>query len=513
MLLLGNVSLDMGRGALRDSAGVEITLRPKSLELLLELARNRGRVLSHDELFDAVWPKVTVTEDSIILCVREVRRAIGDPQGRILRTIVKRGYCLDIKAEAAAPPDPEPAAPTTESDRPSLVVLPFQNIPEDPKAEWFSDGIVEEITTALSRFRSLFVIARNSAFTFKGQSVDVRDVGRTLGVRYVLEGSVRQAGGQLRVTGQLVEAETGVHVWADRIDGVMADVFELQDRITTAVAGALEPRIRRAEIERATRKPTADLTAYDLYLRALPRFYDTTIGGYDSAKRLLEEAVARDPWFAQARSLLARFWTLGVFAGWEPDEAAAKARAVSLAREALAADSTDPLVLARCGHVLTFLGRAHAEGASLLDQAIAANPNCAEAYTRGAWVSCCNGDFESALSRVDVSERLDPLSFEVMTRLALRAAVRFFQRRFDEAIDAADRALSRAPDYTAARRFLVAALALSGREEEARAQAEELLRRDPGLTLKQLTIVDPFRYDWMSALVIEGLRRAGVRPG
>jgi DNA-binding winged helix-turn-helix (wHTH) protein len=195
MLLLGNVSLDMDRGALRDSAGVEITLRPKSLELLLELARNRGRVLSHDELFDAVWPKVTVTEDSIILCVREVRRAIGDPQGRILRTIVKRGYCLDIKAEAAAPPDPEPAAPTTESDRPSLVVLPFQNIPEDPKAEWFSDGIVEEITTALSRFRSLFVIARNSAFTFKGQSVDVRDVGRTLGVRYVLEGSVRQAGG------------------------------------------------------------------------------------------------------------------------------------------------------------------------------------------------------------------------------------------------------------------------------------------------------------------------------
>jgi TolB-like protein len=512
-LRLGNVMLDLSRGCLRDSGGAEIALRPKSLEVLLALARNPGRILSRDDLFDAVWPNVTVTEASITQCVREARRAIGDPEGQFLRTITKRGYCLDAVVESIASPVNEPAATTRASDRPSLVVLPFQSISEEPQSDWFADGIVEEITTALSRFRSLFVIARNSAFTFKGESVDVRDVGRKLGVRYVLEGSVRKAGGQLRVTGQLVEAETGSHVWADRFDGVIADVFGLQDRITAAVAGALEPRIRRAEIDRATRKPTADLTAYDLYLRAMPGFYDRTRSGYDSAKCLLEDAVAHDPGFAQARSLLARLWELGVFAGWEPDVEAARARAVRLAREALASDSTDPLVLARCGYVLTLLGGVHVEGGALLDLAIAANPNCAEAYIRGAWVSVWNGDFEAAFSRADISEQLDPLSLEGMNRLNLRAAACFFSRRFEAAIDAAERALGRAPDYNSARRYLIAALTHSGREEEARAQVKELLRRDPGCTLKRTRGNNPFRHDWMIEFFLVGLRRAGVPTG
>jgi DNA-binding winged helix-turn-helix (wHTH) protein len=194
MLRFGDVVLDVERALLRDSNGAEVALRPKSLDLLLQLARNPGRILSRDELFEAVWPDVTVTDDSIAQCVREVRRAIGDPDGRILRTIVKRGYCLDIEVQSPPPtgaPEPVRSAPTSEG-RPSLVVLPFQSIPYDPDTEWFADGIVEEITMALSRFRSLFVIARNSAFTFKGQAVDVRDVGQRLGVRYVLEGSVRR---------------------------------------------------------------------------------------------------------------------------------------------------------------------------------------------------------------------------------------------------------------------------------------------------------------------------------
>src|ERR1700733_10125529 len=211
MLRFGNVALDMSRGSLRGGDGAEVALRPKSLDLLLALARNPGRVMSRDELFDVVWPNVTVTEDSIAQCVREVRRAIGDPEGRILRTVIKRGYRLDIEvqSETSTTARDHPPGVQTDQGRPSLVVLPFQSIPYDPDTEWFADGIVEEITTALSRFRTLFVIARNSAFTFKGQSVDVRDVGQRLGVRYVLEGSVRRAGGQLRVTGQLVEAESG----------------------------------------------------------------------------------------------------------------------------------------------------------------------------------------------------------------------------------------------------------------------------------------------------------------
>jgi len=512
MLRFGNVVLDLDRALLRDSSGAEVALRPKSLDLLLELARNPGRVMSRDELFDAVWPNVTVTEDSIGQCVREIRRAIGDPEGRILRTVVKRGYCLDVEVRSDSPtaaPERERRA-SIEQTRPSLVVLPFQSIPSDPGTEWFADGIVEEITTALSRFHSLFVIARNSAFAFKGRSVDVRDVGRELGVRYVLEGSVRQVGERLRVTGQLVEAETGSHVWADRFDGVMGDVFDLQDAITAAVAGALEPRIRRAEIERATRKPTSDLTAYDFYLRAMPGFYDRTLAGYESAKRLLAEAVARDPEFAQARSMLARLWELGVFAGWETDIKAARERAVTLAREALLSDSTDPLVLARCGYVLTLLAGMHGEGSALLDRAIAANPNCAEAYVRGGWVSVWNGDFATALSRAEMSERLDPLSLEAMNRLNLRAAANFFSRQFDAAIDSAERALGRAPDYNSARRYLIASLIHAGREDEALTQTSELLSRDPRCTLERTRGNNPFRHEWMIEFFLDGLRRAGV---
>jgi TolB-like protein len=510
MLRFGNVVLDVDRAVLRDSNGAEIALRPKSLDLLLTLARNPGRVMSRDELFESVWPDVTVTEDNIGQCVREVRRAIGDPEGRLLRTVVKRGYCLDIEGQSEAATAAEEPVAQPDQGRPSLVVLPFQSIPYDPDSEWFADGIVEEITTALSRFRSLFVIARNSAFTFKGKNVDVRDIGWQLGVRYVLEGSVRQAGGRLRVTGQLVEAETGSHVWADRFDGVMADVFALQDQITVSVAGVLEPRIRRAEIERATRKPTADLSAYDLYVRAIPSSYARAEAEHNVAKRLLEEAVARDPNFAQARSMLARLCSLGVFAGWEQDVEAARARAIDLAREALASDSSDPLVLARSGLVLTAQAGAHVEGSALLDRAIAANPNCAEAYASGGWVSVFNGDFKTALSRADMSERLDPLSLEAVNRLSLRSAAHFFLHQFDAAIDAAERAIGRAPDWGMARRYLIASLALRGREEEARAHGAELSIRAPQLTLARVRDVSPYRHEWMTDLFVDGLRRGGV---
>ena len=506
-LRFGNVVLDMSRGSLRDGGGAEVALRPKSLELLLALARNPGRIMSRDELFEAVWPDVTVTEDSIAQCVREVRRVIGDPDGRVLRTIVKRGYCLDVPQTRS--PDREPTA-QSKNDRPSLAILPFQSIPSDPDADRFADGIVEEITTALSRFRSLFVIARSSAFIFKGESVDVRDVGRRLGARYVLEGSIQRAGDQVRVTGQLVEAETGRHVWADRFNEVMADVFELQDRIAAAVAGMLEPRIRGAEVARAMRKPVEDLTANDLYLRALPGIFARTQTGYESAKRLLGEALARDPGFAQALSMLARLLELGVSSGWEPDVEAARERAIDLAREALALDSSDPSVLARCGYVLTLLAGAHLEGLALIDRAIAANPYSAEVYVRGAWVSLWNGDFATALSRAEICERLIPLSMLPMNCLDLRAAAHFFSRQFDAAIDAAVRATGRAPDYNSARRYLVASLAHAGREEEARTQTIELLRYDPRCTLERTRRENLFRHEWMIEFFLEGLRRAGV---
>lgn len=511
-LRLGEATLDIARGELRDKAGSEIRLRPKALEFLLVLARNAGRVLSRDELFETVWPNVVVTDDSIAQCVREIRRAIGDAEGKLLRTVMKRGYRLDVKAQAPSEPS-STGEPRAERERPSLVVLPFQSFPNNPDNEWFADGIVEDITTALSRFRSLFVIARNSAFTFKGQPIDVREVGRRLGVRYVLEGSVRSVNQSLRVTGQLIEANTGGHVWADRFDGDRAHVFELQDKITAAVAGVLAPRIERAEIERATRKATDNRSAYELYLQAILKFYDRTFEGYLDAKRLLEEAITRDPAYAQARSQLARLLELGLFAGWETDIAAKRARAISLAREALRLNSTDPLLLARSGQVLTMLGGMHAEGAALLERAIAANPNCAEAYMQGGWVSIWNGEFAEALARADASERLDPLSLEEVNRLNMRASANFFRRNFALTVQLAERALARAPDYSSARRYLIIALMEMDRVEEAGAQMKILRKRDPTSTLKRSKADSLFRHDWMIELYLNALRRAGLPPG
>ena len=510
----GGATLDVARGELRDHVGSEIRLRPKALEFLLILARNAGRVVSRDELFENVWPNVIVTEDSIAQCVREIRRAIGDSKGVFLRTVMKRGYRLDVEVDLPQKSSLSSGTHTlVERERPSLVVLPFQSFPSSPDNEWFADGIVEDITTALSRFRSLFVIARTSAFTLKGQPIDIREIGQRLGVRYVLEGSVRSASQLLRVTGQLIEAETGSHVWADRFDGDRAEVFELQDKITAAVAGILEPRIQRAEIERATHKATSNRSAYELYLQAILKFYDRTVSGYSAAKRLLEEAILRDPGFAQAQSMLARLLENGLFAGWEIDIEANTVRAISLAREALSLDPTDPLVLARSGQVLTLLGGMHAEGSGLLERAIAANPNCAEAYSQGAWVSIWNGDFAEALARADLGERLDPLSLEGVTRLNLRASAYFFLGDFVLSAQSAERALARAPDYSSARRYLIIALMEMGRAQEARAQLKDLLERDPTSTLARSKAHNLFRYDWMIEHYLNALRQAGLPSG
>src|SRR5262249_20626080 len=265
-----------------DGPAGPVALRPKAFEVLRYLVENSGRVATKDEVMAAVWPGLTVTDESLTHCLSEIRGALGDKAQRMLRTAPRRGYGVEARvtaSRAADPPAmPEPPA-STGSDRPSIAVLPFANITGDPAQAYFADGIVEDLITALSRFRRLLVIARNSSFVYKGRAVDVRDVARELGVRYVLEGSVRRAGNRLRITGQLIDADTATHVWAERHDGEMEDVFELQDRITRSVVAAIEPRVLRAEIARATRKGTAKLDAYDHYLRArLPALTGTRQG-------------------------------------------------------------------------------------------------------------------------------------------------------------------------------------------------------------------------------------------
>jgi TolB-like protein len=289
-------TLDLSRAALLDAAGQQVPLRPKSFDVLRHLLENPGRLVSREELLEAIWAGVFVADDNVTGCIAEIRRAVGE-RGPMLRTIPKRGYLLEAEVTRSAEHRGEirgsekPSAvekhaagdgPTRllpPSDRPSLVVLPFTNLSGDPEQEYFADGMTEELTTALIQLRWFFVIARNSAFTYKGRAVDVRQVGRELGVRYILEGSIRRSGKRVRISAQLVDAVSGGHIWADRFDRDLIDVFELQDCVTRSVASAIEPSLRRAEIDRARYKPTDSLDAYDLYLRALPNFYGINAGG------------------------------------------------------------------------------------------------------------------------------------------------------------------------------------------------------------------------------------------
>jgi TolB-like protein len=329
-------TLDTARSTLR-AADREIELRLKSFEVLRYLIENADRLVTREEAIRAVWSNVVVTDESLTHCVSELRLALGDGQQAIIKTVPRRGYrfaapvtCLttgDVpqqSAPTAALPHsnlsdgasrPEPPLP----DRPSVAVLPFQNLSGDANQEYFADGVVEEIITALSRFSGLFVIARNSSFTYKCRAVDVKQVGRELGVRYVLEGSVRKAANRVRITAQLIDATNGAHLWADRFDGSLEDILDLQDHLTANVVNAIAPKLEQAEITRAGRKPTESLDAYDYFLRGMRAAYQDTRGSIDHALRLFSTAIELDPEFAAAYGWAAYCYVFRKTSGWMDD--------------------------------------------------------------------------------------------------------------------------------------------------------------------------------------------------
>jgi TolB-like protein len=364
--------LDLRRGSLRTTAGQDIPLRRQSFELLRLLLENAGRLLDRDTINRVIWSDIAVTDDSITQCVRDIRRAIGDDAQRILKTVPRRGYVLAADVTANRDPSivregPGLALP----DRPSLVVLPFQNMSADPEQEYFVDGLVEDITTALACIPSLFIIARNSAFTYKGRAVDVRDVGRDLGVRYVLEGSVRRAGNRVRITGQLVDAITAAHLWGDRFDGALDDVFDLQARVAESVAGAIEPRLQRAEIERVRRKATQDLGAYDYYLRGLASMHEGSGEAIRAAHGLFSRATELDPSYGAAYGLAA-FCVGGMRAsGLLPASAPESAEGVRLAWLAAQTGRDDPIALCYGALALSVVGMNPHAGVSVIDRGVA----------------------------------------------------------------------------------------------------------------------------------------------
>jgi adenylate cyclase len=386
-------------------------------------------------------------------------------------------------------------------------VLPFENMSGDPEQQYFADGMVEEIITALSRFKWLFVIARNSSFTFKGKAVDIKEVGRRLGVRYVLEGSVRKAAGKVRITGQLVDAVTGAHIWADRFERELTDIFALQDEVTVAVVSAIQPKLLQTEIALATGRRPENLTAYDFYLRTLPQVYLATREGNAEAIRLAHRALELDPRFGPVAALAGNCHMQNVIWNYALDPQFDRKEAVGLSRLALSLDDGDPDTLGRAASTLAFMVDDCESSIEIVDRAVALNPNSFTAWSSRGWVYRIAGLWDEAIRSFERAIRMSPVSPSVNVALIGMAFAFIELRRFDEAIVAAKKAQRQNPSYPSAYRCLASASAHLGRAAEASEAAAHVLEFDPGFTISA----------WIarggqsnSKLTIEGLRKAGL---
>jgi len=386
-------------------------------------------------------------------------------------------------------------------DKPSIAVLPFANMSGDPEQEYFADGMVEEIITALSRICWLFVIARNSTFTYKGQSVDVKQVARELGVRYVLEGSVRKAGGRVRITAQLIYAPTGTHLWADRFDGSLEDVFELQDKVATSVAGVIEPTLQAAETARAAHRPTNDLTAYDLYLRA----YALDLTSAPEALRLLDQAIERDPHYGPALALAANFHAQRCIAGWSQDPEADCRKGADLARRALRAGGDDPSTIVNAAGALAFFGDDIGAMMGLVDRALALNPSFARGWNNSGLLSLFAGQPERAIEHAETALRLSPRA-RVGTTVGIIGTAHLVSRRFGEALPKLLLAIQEAPTFPVPYRWLASCYAHMGRLDEAR----DVVKRLRALTPVVVPSATQFRNPEHRELLLSGLRLAAT---
>jgi adenylate cyclase len=399
-------------------------------------------------------------------------------------------------------------------DKPSLAVLPFQNLSGDPEQEYFVDGVVEEIITAISRLPWLFVIARNSSFAYKGKSPDLRQVGRELGVRYVLEGSLRKAGNRVRITGQLIDTATGAHIWADRFDGALDDIFELQDEVASRVAAAIEPKLRQSEIERARRKPTESLDAWDLYLRALGRFHKFTEEDLRGAVTLLRQALAIDPSYAPAAAMIAFCRVFQRIQDWGPVAEAEVAEGARLARQAIEVGRDDPDALWMAGFFMRSLAGDKATAESAVDRALLLNPNSAYAWMARGGLSYVQNRSAPAIEAYQHAMRLSPLDPLGYVFACGRAFSHTIAGEYEDALLWVDRSLREMPRFRAAINLKVILYALLGRMEEARQSLARLRELVYGLTIASYTeFLAPMLAPEIVALYIDALRKAGLPEG
>jgi TolB-like protein len=506
--------------------GQAVAIGPQVFDLLLLFVSNPDRVVSKDELLEGVWSGRIVSESTITSHINAVRKAIGDTgeEQRLVRTVARKGYRfvgqvrVDDNGQAPQPDidqrpvPPRQASPSTLAlpDKPSITVLPFHNLSGDPEQDYFADGVVEDIIAALSRIRWLFVIARNSSFTYKGRSVNAQGVGQELGVRYVLEGSVRKNANKVRITGQLIDATSGTHIWAERFEGLLDNIFELQDRITESVVGAIAPQLEQAEIERAKRKPTESLGAYDYYLRAMANLHSGSREAIEQALPMFYRAIELDTEFASAYGMAAwcHFWRK--LNGWMDDRPGEIAEGIRLARLAVALGRDDAVALARGGHALAHLAGEVDSGIALLDRARLLNPNLAPAWYLGGILRALHGETDMAIKDLSHAVRLSPLDPEMFRMQVGMALANFFAGQFDAAAQWAEKALGNLPSLLVAAALLAASHAHDDRMDKATLAMQRLRELNPTLRLCDLKDWLPIQRPEDLALFADGLRLAGM---
>jgi TolB-like protein len=490
-----------GGTLLRD--GKPVALGQRALALLEALAAADGPV-DKATLIEAAWPGTIVEEGNLTVQIAALRKALGsraDGQEWIV-TVPRMGYRLlrDQRSVAVAP-----------TRLPTLAVLPFQNLSGDREQEYFVDGIVDDIIGALSRFRSFAVVARSSSFAYRGRSVDVRQMASELGVRYVVEGSVRRSGNRLRLVAQLDDASDGANLWSQTFDGVVDEVFEFQDRITGSVASALEPRIQRAEIERARRERPGSIAAYDLYLQAIARIYTFRPDANAEAIALLDKALELQPengvflgvtcWTLEHRSTMA----------WPPYGTNDRARCMELARAAVQRAGDDPAVLAHCGLAMQIIGKEYERGLSVAERAVELNPNDAVALINSGIAHLVGGSLDEALTRLSHAIEIDPNgAYEPMGAIG---NVLCCLGRYDEALQWAKRSAAIHANYVPTHWILVAANVYLGRLEAAREALSALLEIAPGTSISRFLDGPRAAEEWRNDVLIDAFRLAGMPEG
>ena len=510
--------LDTERRELRRGAA-SIAVEPQVFDLLVYLVQNCDRVVSKDDLIASVWGGRIVSDSTLTSRINAARKAVGDSgeAQALIRTSPRKGIRFvgavrgqPDRAEpalAAAPDESQrPALPLP--DRPAIAVLPFSNMSGDPEQEYFSDGISEDIITALSKLRWFFVIARNSSFIYKGKAVHLKQVAAELGVGYVVEGSVRKNGDRVRITAQLNDVATGSHIWAEHYDRDLADVFAVQDEITEAIVAAIEPQLYAAENFRAQRKPPNSLDAWDLVMRALSHYWRVTRQDNVVAQALLEKATAIDPNYGQALGLLAASYTFSAHMGWV-DMATAAPIAEHAARAAILADSEDPWAHQALGSVNLF-ARRFDDSLAEFEQALRLNPNFSLAQGYYGLVLAYCGHWEAADAAARRALRLSPRDPFSGVYCGIAAYAQFVGRNYDEAMRMAREGIRLRGDFVGAHRVLTAAAGMAGQHDVAKAALPVLRRAQPNISLAWITEHMPIQHDAEREHYLEGFRRAGL---